>query len=58
MPGFIYRCPNVGLQVQGWTAEETSGEQEFETVLCTACRQIHLVSPATGKVLGADQDPA
>jgi hypothetical protein len=23
---FLYRCPNTGLRVQGWVAEDVSGE--------------------------------
>jgi hypothetical protein len=58
MSTFIYRCSNIGLNVQGWVAyDPTEGEAEnYETVTCTACLQVHLVSPKTGKVLGADED--
>jgi hypothetical protein len=58
MAPFLYRCPNAGLHVQGWIADDTSGSgsETYESLLCTACRQVHLVNPATGKVLGADDD--
>ena len=29
MPPFVYRCPNTGLNVQGWVADDpTEGEGE------------------------------
>ena len=42
MPPFIYRCPNTGRHVQGFTAEEVSGEDTYETVTCAMCQQVHL----------------
>ncbi len=58
MATFVYRCPKLGLPVQGWTADDPSadGGDAYETVTCTACRQVHLVNPSTGRVLGADDD--
>ena len=55
---FIYRCPNTGLNVQGWIADDpTEGEAEgFEPVTCLVCTRQHLVNPKTGKVLGEDND--
>jgi hypothetical protein len=43
----------MGLQVQGWAAEDVSNDEQYEAIVCMACRQLHLVNPATGKVLGA-----
>jgi hypothetical protein len=38
-------------------AEDISDDTEdYQTVTCLACQQVHLVSPATGKVLGEDDD--
>jgi hypothetical protein len=56
MAPFLYRCPNTGQHVQGWSAEEVSANQTdtYETVTCIACQQVHLVSPATGEVLGSN----
>jgi hypothetical protein len=57
MAPFLYRCPNTGLRVQGWSAKEVpaNGANIYETVTCAACQQVHLVNPATGSVLmGAD----
>jgi hypothetical protein len=55
MATFLYRCPNTGFQVQGYTPEQISDDDSsFETVTCLACQQVHLVRPASGKVLGED----
>jgi hypothetical protein len=57
MPPFVYRCPNTGLNVQGFSAEEVPADDEsFETLTCLACRQVHLVNPTTGRVLGSDDE--
>ena len=47
----------MSLNVQGWIADDvTPNEGEtHQAVTCLACRQIHLVNPITGNVLGADQ---
>jgi hypothetical protein len=57
MAPFLYRCPNVGLQVQDWAAEDVSQNGDtYQAVTCGACAKVHLVNPSTGKVLGADDD--
>jgi hypothetical protein len=58
MASFIFRCPNTGLNVQGWVADDPTerGKEIYETITCTACTGLHVVSPATGKVLGSDDD--
>ena len=60
MPTFLYRCPNTGLRVQGWIANDPTerDEDSFETVNCPACGRVHLVNPQTGKVLGGANDNA
>jgi hypothetical protein len=55
MPRFLYRCPNTGSRVQGFVAEEIPNDT-YEPVTCVACRQVHFVNPATGKVLGEDNE--
>ena len=56
MATFLYRCPNTGFRVQGYTPEKTSGDDDaYETVTCLACQRVHLVNPATGKVMGEDE---
>ena len=56
--GFVFRCPNTGLNVQGWVVEDPSEREtnSYEAVTCTACTRVHLVDPKTGKILGPDED--
>jgi len=57
MTAFLYRCPNTGLQVQGWIANGALPNGEaYEATTCLACRNVHLVNAATGKVLGVVVD--
>ena len=57
MPPFMYRCPNTRHLVQAYTAEEvTEDTNTFESVTCLACRRIHLVNAATGKVAGEEDE--
>ena len=57
MAAFIYRCPNTGLRIQALATEEiTEDEHTYEPVTCIMCRQVHLVNPFTGKVLGDDDE--
>ena len=51
----LFRCPNTGYHVQGWFAEDVSdnGEDTYQSLTCLACRQVHLVNPKTGNVVGA-----
>jgi hypothetical protein len=51
MPLFLYRCPTTGYRVQDFSAEYVS-EDTYEPVLCVICKQVHVVNPATGAVLG------
>ncbi len=57
MATFLYRCPNTGLQVQGYVAEDPTEDdaEAYESLKCLACTRMHLVNPKTGKVLGADE---
>ncbi len=57
MAPFLYRCPNTGLRAQGFVAEDVSDDADtYESVTCLACQQVHLVNPATGKVLGEAEE--
>ena len=47
---FLFRCPNTGQTVQGWTAKEPA-PNEYIAVTCNACARVHLVNPATEKVM-------
>jgi hypothetical protein len=52
----VFLCPNAGDRVQGWFADNGSDSEIYEAVTCLACRQVHMVNPKTGKVLGADEE--
>jgi hypothetical protein len=52
----VFLCPNSGDRVPGWFADNGSDSETYEVVTCLACRQVHMVNPETGKVLGADED--
>ena len=57
MATVLFFCPNTGDRVQGWFADDGSEDSEtYEAVTCLACRQVHMVNPKTGKVLGADEE--
>jgi hypothetical protein len=53
-----FRCPNTGLNVQGWLAEivESEDADRYEVVTCLACGQGHVVNPKTGKTLAVDDE--
>ena len=50
----VFFCPNTGDRVQGWFADNGSDSEPMRQLL--ACRQVHMVNPKTGKVLGADEE--
>jgi hypothetical protein len=52
----VFLCPNTGDRVQGWFVDNGSDSETYEVVACLACRQVHMVNPKTGKVLGADEE--
>jgi hypothetical protein len=56
MVTFVYRCPNTGLRVQGWSSGElpANGKDTYDAVTCVMCRRVHLVNPATGRVIGGE----
>ena len=54
---FLYRCPNTGRNVQGWSAEEVTDEDDsYQSFQCIACTRVHLINLKTGKVLGQEED--
>jgi hypothetical protein len=55
MATFIFRCPIAGVHVQGWTERDDFDPDEYESLLCLACQRVHLVNPATARVLGSDE---
>ena len=54
MAPFIYRCPATGYNVQAFVADDPKQgtEDAFQSVTCTVCGRVHLVSPKTGRVVG------
>jgi hypothetical protein len=57
MASFVFRCPNRNVAVQGWIADDPPDDSAYTAVQCTACRQVHFINGATGRVLGsADED--
>ena len=58
MATFLFTCPTTSIRVQGWIADEVSedGGDAYEPLTCLACRQVHMINPRTGKVLGADEE--
>jgi len=44
---FLYRCPVTGLTVQGLSIDSAppGNGTEMRTVMCLACRRIHIVKP-------------
>lgn len=57
LAAFTYRCPNTGKNVQGWTAEAIPEDpaEIYVSTQCPACSRVHLIDPATGRVLGDGQ---
>ena len=51
---YFYRCPNTGQTVT-WSADETADDDVYLSVTCSACTQLYLVNPKTGKVLGNEE---
>jgi hypothetical protein len=55
MGPFLYRCPRVGQNVQGFVADDADGAKDtYVQVNCLACRLPHLVNPRTGKLAGEE----
>lgn len=51
---FLYKCPNAGLNVQGFIADAPAKASSYQPVTCLACTRIHLVDPKTAKAARAD----
>jgi hypothetical protein len=56
MTPFLYRCPNTGKTVHGFSAEEVDDDYTCASITCFARRQVHLVNSTMGKVLGEDKE--
>ena len=47
----------MGIRAQGWIAEQVSRDQDtYLPLQCIACKQMHYVNPATGRVIGGGDD--
>jgi hypothetical protein len=55
MGPFLYRCPNTGKTIQGYSTDDVS-DDSYESLTCPACRQVHFVNSKTGKVVGEDDE--
>jgi hypothetical protein len=54
----VFLCPNTGARVQAGSRTNGSKDSDdtYQSVNCLACQRVHLVNPATGKVLGAENE--
>jgi hypothetical protein len=57
MATVVFRCPNMGVRVQGWFADNRTenGGEIYNFITCNARWQVHLVNKATGRVLGVNE---
>jgi|RhiMetdeSRZDD1v2_1073273.scaffolds.fasta_scaffold3054015_2 hypothetical protein len=55
---FLYRCPNTGQTVQGWSTDEVTDNDDdtYQSLACVACTRVNLVNLTTGEVLGEEED--
>jgi hypothetical protein len=54
---FLFRCPTTGQIVQGISGRDdqsSDGRRFYEGVLCPACAQVHIVNPATGRLMSEE----
>jgi hypothetical protein len=52
MAPVLFRCPNQGIHVTAWRADDAgNGDDTYESVTCTACRQLHFINPKSGKLV-------
>jgi hypothetical protein len=51
MRTFIYRCPATGYNVQGEHDPGGGPLPDYVMQTCLACRNVHLVDPATGRLM-------
>jgi hypothetical protein len=52
-----FQCPNTGLRVRGLAeGDGFENDDTCEAIVCSACRQFHLVNLKTGKIVGDDDD--
>ena len=54
MQHFIFRCPATGYNVQGTHDSGGRPLPDYVSQNCLACRAVHLVNPATGKLMAEE----
>ncbi len=55
---FIFRCPTTALSVQGISETDeapVAGKPRYQSVVCLACKQVHIVDPETGRLFSDEQ---
>jgi len=52
---YLYRCPNTGQTVQGWSADDVSDDDEYQSIACLACAQAHLINLKNRKGAGGNR---
>jgi hypothetical protein len=59
MVTFLYRCPTTGCQLEGrWAPSAASPLVTYVAESCPACGGLHIVNPATGRMMSDDQRPS
>ena len=56
---FLCRCPNTGQNVQGWSPDDVTDDNDdgtYQSFECTFCTRVHLFNLKTGKMLGGEED--
>jgi len=58
MPKSVFKCPNVGFQVQAWFPDLPYGDDTtvYQSLKCIACDGTHVVNTKTGQLFGAKED--
>ena len=59
MRSIMFRCPICNIPTQAWIADDIqakAGKHEYVSVECLACRQIHLVNPESGALMGINKN--
>ena len=59
MSSFQFRCPTTGMVVSGWQGDTAPAAAAgpclvFVAERCPACGGLHIVSPATGRLLSQE----
>lgn len=56
---YLFCCPTTGHNVQGYSDKPPAAVDAppaYEGVICLACGSLHIVDPATGRLLTEDSD--